>query len=252
MAFSPCVDRYVIRLCDEIIAAALFLLAAGLRLPRRLRPGLAGLAPGPCLGFAGCIRRRHWRGFGSGRLGGSGSGAGGPGRLCAVGQDLGHAQQGEFLPVAALAARILAASLLEGDDLRPAPLLQDLGGDRGAGNRRRAERDVVAAHHQDFAELDDLAGVGLDLVDLDDVLGGNAVLLAAGSDDCEHRSSLRVRSRCPDRPGPAFCSRMWALTAGARWPRAAPRLMAAAAETVKEPADFAGIDGIGPWPTAPV
>src|SRR5712692_5173573 len=231
MAFSPCVDRYVIRLCDEIIAAALFLLAAGLRLPRRLRPGLAGLAPGPCLGFAGCIRRRHWRGFGSGRLGGSGSGAGGPGRLCAVGQDLGHAQQGEFLPVAALAARILAASLLEGDDLRPAPLLQDLGGDRGAGNRRRAERDVV---------------------DLDDVLSGNAVLLAAGSDDCEHRSSLRVRSRCPDRPGPAFCSRMWALTAGARWPRAAPRLMAAAAETVKEPADFAGIDGIGPWPTAPV
>src|SRR5712691_409622 len=193
MAFSPCVDRYVIRLCDEIIAAALFLLAAGLRLPRRLRPGLAALAP-----------------------------------------------------------RILAASLLEGDDLRPAPLLQDLGGDRGAGNRRRAERDVVAAHHQDFAELDDLAGVGLDLVDLDDVLGGNAVLLAAGSDDCEHRSSLRVRSRCPDRPGPAFCSRMWALTAGARWPRAAPRLMAAAAETVKEPADFAGIDGIGPWPTAPV
>ena len=49
-----------------------------------------------------------------------------------------------------------------------------------------------------LAELDDLARVAPDLVDLDHVLGSHAVLLTAGSDDCEHRfwSSCSMR---PDR-----------------------------------------------------
>src|SRR4029079_14592063 len=95
----------------------------------------------------------------------------------------------------------------EGDDLGAAALLQNLGGHGGAGNGRLAERDRVAADHQNLAELDDLAGIALDLLDLDHILGGNAVLLAAGTDDCEHRSCPRVRFRRSDRSGPASFSR---------------------------------------------
>src|SRR3954471_22235411 len=49
----------------------------------------------------------------------------GLGRLRPAGEDLGDPHQGEFLPVTALAARVLAPALLEGDDLWPAPLVQD-------------------------------------------------------------------------------------------------------------------------------
>src|SRR5262249_49000057 len=97
-----------------------------------------------------------------------------------------------------------------------------------------AERDVVAAQYQHLAELDDLAGIALDLVDLEHILGGNAVLLAAGSDDCEHRSRPRVRPRCSDWSGPASFARLWVKTPVR--PGAGQRglLMAAPAETVKE------------------
>src|SRR5262249_10352127 len=67
--------------------------------------------------------------------------------------------------------------------------------------------------HQDLAELHDLAGRALDLVDPDHVLGGDAVLLAAGSDDCEHGSRPGVRCRRSDRRTPACFSRLWALRA---------------------------------------
>src|SRR5262245_21629261 len=46
------------------------------------------------------------------------------GRLRVVGQDLGNAQYRDFVAVTALAARILAAALLEGDDLRSALVVQ--------------------------------------------------------------------------------------------------------------------------------
>ena len=92
-----------------------------------------------------------------------------------------------YLPVPALAPRILPPTLLERDDLRPAALLDHLGRDRRAAHRRAAELDVVAADYQHFAELDDLAGLALDLVDLKHVVGSNPVLLAAGFDDREHR-----------------------------------------------------------------
>jgi hypothetical protein len=45
-------------------------------------------------------------------------------------------------------------------------------------------------HHQHVAELDDLAGSPLIFSILSTVVGGDPVLLAAGLDDCEHRSSL--------------------------------------------------------------
>src|SRR5262245_63523648 len=90
--------------------------------------------------------------------------------------------------MATLSARVLAAALLEGDHLGPAALLDHLGGHRGALDRRGPDRGRIAAHHQHLAELDDLARLAFDLLDLQEVLGGDAVLLPAGLDDCEHRS----------------------------------------------------------------
>src|SRR5262249_43581331 len=110
-------------------------------------------------------------------------------------------------------ARILPAALREGDDLRPTSLLEDFGGDRGAGNGWLTQGDVVAAHHQDLAELHDLAGRTLDLVDLEHVLCGDAVLFAAAPDDCEHRSRPRVRCRRSVQSVPASLRRLWACRA---------------------------------------
>src|SRR5262245_54903269 len=52
--------------------------------------------------------------------------------------DLLDAHRRLLLAVAALAARILAAAFLEGDHLRRAALLDDLGGDLGTTDDRRA------------------------------------------------------------------------------------------------------------------
>jgi len=104
--------------------------------------------------------------------------------------------------VADLAARILAAALLESDDGAVLALLDDLGGNRGAIDERRAERDVLAlAMGQHLADLDDFADLGLELLDLEQIVGGNAVLLAARFDDCEHFLPFAVRSALMNRFG---------------------------------------------------
>src|SRR3984893_1226522 len=64
-------------------------------------------------------------------------------RLCPIGEDLGHPHERELLPVPALSARVLPAALLEGNDLRPTPLLQNFGSDASAGDSWRAEHDIV-------------------------------------------------------------------------------------------------------------
>jgi hypothetical protein len=52
--------------------------------------------------------------------------------------------------------------------------------------------------------LDDLARLAGNLSDLQLVLGGNAVLPAAGSDDCEHFSLVFVSAAQDTRPGFLF------------------------------------------------
>src|SRR6185312_15817925 len=116
-------------------------------------------------------------------------------RLGAVSEDFGDADHRKLVPVTTLAARILAPALLEGDDLVAAGVLQHL-----AGNHRRADLRYVAADHQDLAELDDFPRLTVDAVDPDNVFGGNPVLFAARFNDCEHHSSLRVRSRRSEPP----------------------------------------------------
>src|SRR6516164_1349876 len=81
-------------------------------------------------------------------------------RPAALGQNLGDPHQREFLAMTALAPRILAAALLEGDDLVAAHVIEDLGRNRCACNGRRADHRALAADREDLAELDDSAGLG--------------------------------------------------------------------------------------------
>src|SRR5262249_60646694 len=106
-----------------------------------------------------------------------------------------------------------APPLLEGDGLGPGALLDALGGDRGAGDHRGAQRGRVAADDEDLAELDDLARLALDLLDLEQVIGGDAVLLTAGLDDCEHRSRPRVRYPVLGGFRTGFFQSLWGLAA---------------------------------------
>src|SRR5437763_16428808 len=111
--------------------------------------------------------------------------------------------------MAALAARVLAAALLEGDDRLAAALLDQFAGHRGARYRRAPDRDGLAADQEHFAELDRVAGFSRNLVDRDQVLLGDPILLPAGPDDCEHGYFPRLPRRsdrrsdlslCPGRP----------------------------------------------------
>src|ERR1700722_1068633 len=134
--------------------------------------------------------------------------------LLALGQDLGDPHQGIFLPVAALAPRVLASALLERDDLRAAALLEHLAGNGRTRDRRAAKRWRIAAHHQHLAELDYVSGVAGDSCDLQLVFEGDAILLAPRLDDREHRFHPRVRSRCSEDSGPAFWQSGWVDSLG--------------------------------------
>src|SRR5262249_34742962 len=96
------------------------------------------------------------------------------------------------------APRILAAALLEGDDLWAAHMIEHLGADRRTRHGGSAKYGVVAADHQDFAAFHDRAGLGLEPVDPEHVLSGNAILLAARFDDREHLFRPCVRTRYSD------------------------------------------------------
>src|SRR5439155_18223234 len=149
--------------------------------------------------------------------------------------------------VAAPAPRILAAALLKRDHLVAAALLHHLGGDAGAGNGRHAELRGVATQHQHVAELHDLARFALDPFDPEQLVLGDPVLLAAGFNDCEHRSHPAFDPGART-SGPAFSSRfvVWLQALGAvtnaRTERPAPpaNLWRRAAELSRKP----GLTGV--------
>src|SRR5262247_3409897 len=88
----------------------------------------------------------------------------------------------------ALAARVLAPALLEGDELGAAGLLDHLGRHLGAGDQRAAELGSAraAADHQNFGEFELAVLAPVELLDGEDVVLGDAVLLAACLDDSVH------------------------------------------------------------------
>ena len=107
--------------------------------------------------------------------------------LGGVGEDAGDAHDRQILTMAVLAAIVLAALLLEDDDLVATRLLEHLGGDERASDAGLAEgRDGAVVKRENVGEIDVVAGVGQQLLDDDDVILGDFILLAAGTDDREH------------------------------------------------------------------
>src|SRR5438128_4264690 len=101
---------------------------------------------------------------------------------------------------------MLAPALLERDYLRAALVLQHFGRDRGAGHRRRAQHRRVASDQKHLAQLDDGADIAGDLAYLKHIIRNDAVLPAAGFDDCEHRFNPSCSIPASDRSWPAFWS----------------------------------------------
>src|SRR5271165_4304214 len=104
--------------------------------------------------------------------------------------DSGDLDDRQILLVASLALRILAPALFEGDDLRPARLLDDLAYDARPGYVRGADlvgRPVEQREH--LVEHHLRSGFARQGHDRDLLIGGDRVLLAACLDDCEHRFS---------------------------------------------------------------
>ena len=85
--------------------------------------------------------------------------------------------------MAGLAAIVVAAALLEDDDLLALRLGDDFGRNRHLGG----VGDLLAlARQQDIAQRYRVAGFARQLLDRDLVSGGNPVLLAASTHYCEH------------------------------------------------------------------
>src|SRR2546422_8052164 len=106
--------------------------------------------------------------------------------------DLGDADRGRRLAVAAMAAVVLPALELHDQDLPSASLADDLAGDPGALERLGVRDDVAVARHKQHApELDRRARLAGQLLDRDDLPRRHAILLAAG---CEDRKSTRLNS----------------------------------------------------------
>src|SRR5258708_6553440 len=108
-------------------------------------------------------------------------------RRFAVGEDLGDAKHRDLVAIAALAARILAATLLERDHLGSTLVLQHFGCNGSARHRGRAEHWRISAEQENFTKLHDRADIAVDLANLEHIIRNDAVLPAAGFDDCEHR-----------------------------------------------------------------
>jgi hypothetical protein len=90
--------------------------------------------------------------------------------------------------MAALALRILAATLLERDDFGATRLSDDFADDLCSSDQWGAELDIVSVgEHQHVGESDFLAGFAGKRHNYNFFIGDNAILLAAGFDDCEHR-----------------------------------------------------------------
>ena len=101
--------------------------------------------------------------------------------------DVRDAQPGQVGAGALLDAGARLGLVLEDDDLVAALLAQHLRRDAGAIDERASDRRGVAVgDEQDAIERDGVAGLDVQPIDLDLSAELDAVLLAAGFDDCVH------------------------------------------------------------------
>src|SRR5215213_7264833 len=112
-------------------------------------------------------------------------------------RDVADADFREALTVTLLLRVVLAALHLEDDDLLVAPVLDDLGSNRCALERRYAnERLVAIGAKDDVTERDFRSGFARQTWNSDSFSRLGAVLLAASADDCVgHWSTTGVRIR---------------------------------------------------------
>src|SRR6202789_2089267 len=121
-----------------------------------------------------------------------------PAFLCAMTyslarRDAEHLHRGEVLTMTALAMGVLAALLLEGDDLLALAVVDDFALDGRALDQRRADLGGVATQHQDF-QVQLGADVADEAFDLQDRVLGHLILFSAGADDRVHwPKSLKIQ-----------------------------------------------------------
>ena len=126
-----------------------------------------------------------------GRLGGA----------LAAERDVGDAQEGQLLAMTLLDPAAGLRAVLEGDELGPTRLGDDLGADRGVRDQRATDRRVVAVgDEQDAIDRDRLARLGVEQLDFELGADLDAILLSAGLDDCVHGSSGFVSGDRARRP----------------------------------------------------
>jgi hypothetical protein len=85
-----------------------------------------------------------------------------------------------------LAPRVLAPPLFEGDDLGRASLVDDFGGHLSSRHAGAANLRRLPAQHEHVGKLDGRTGLTGHLFDGQNIVGRDAVLLAAGLDDSVH------------------------------------------------------------------
>ncbi|MOA42182.1 hypothetical protein D3C78_1642110 [compost metagenome] len=94
----------------------------------------------------------------------------------------------------ALTAIVLLGAHLVDDDLGALAVTDDLAGDLGAGDGRRADGDVAVLGNQEhLIEGDGLVDVGAEQFDLDVAAFFNPDLFAAGGDDGVHEWAIPPR-----------------------------------------------------------
>src|SRR5687768_8093149 len=102
----------------------------------------------------------------------------------------------QILPMAVLPLRVvLAALLLEHDDLLAAVLAEDRGYDRGAHDVRLTDLGIIATDHQNVAEGDlFLIGTAEHVtLELKAIPFGHSILLSTGLDDGVHDNPPKKR-----------------------------------------------------------
>jgi hypothetical protein len=85
-------------------------------------------------------------------------------------------------------------------------VLQHFRCNRSTRHRWRAEHRLLASDQQNFAKLHDRSDIAGDLAYLEHIIRNDAVLPAAGFDDCEHRFIPSCSIPASDESGPAFSS----------------------------------------------
>ena len=127
-----------------------------------------------------------------------------------------------MLAMAIAAAAVLAAALLEDDDLVEA-VLRDHGRGNGRIDNQRGANGQVAidAYGQHVVERDGATGLGIQLLDFQDRVRGNTILLSACADDSKHRIKLsrhykkgRSGEKHPRRPEAGLIAAVAAVSTG--------------------------------------